>query len=73
VRAGWTAGGGIESMLGSNWMARAEYRFADFGTRSNTDIRTGALGAVASYDLRLTTHTAQFGIAYKFDWSGTAR
>jgi len=72
-RIGWTGGGGIESMLGSNWLARAEYRFADFGTLSNTDIRTGALGAVASYDLRVTTHTAQLGIAYKFDGSGTAR
>jgi len=66
-RVGWTAGGGIEAVLWKNWLGRAEYRFADFGTFSNTDIRTGGLGAVASYDLRVKTHTASLGVAYKFD------
>ncbi len=71
TRLGWTAGGGLETMLGSNWLARAEYRYADFGTYSNIDVRTGGLGATAGYDLHVRTHTALLGIAYKFD--GAAR
>lgn len=66
---GWTAGGGLETMLGSNWMARAEYRYADFGKSSYTDVRTGPFpwGKTAGYDLHVRTHTALLGIAYKFD------
>jgi outer membrane immunogenic protein len=67
TRLGWTAGGGLETMLGSNWLARAEYRYADFGTYSNTDVRTGGLGKTAGYDLHVRTHTALLGIGYKFD------
>jgi outer membrane immunogenic protein len=68
TRTGWTVGGGIESMIYRNWVARAEYRYADFGTISNTDTRTapGINPLVVSYDLRVRTHTALFGIAYKF-------
>jgi outer membrane immunogenic protein len=29
IQAGWTVGGGIETALGGNWFARAEYRYAD--------------------------------------------
>ena len=32
TRIGWTAGGGIEAMLWSNWLARIEYRYSDYGT-----------------------------------------
>jgi outer membrane immunogenic protein len=31
IQVGWTVGGGIETALGGNWFARAEYRYADFG------------------------------------------
>jgi len=73
TKSGWTAGGGIEAMLGRNWLARGEYRYADFGTIRNTDVRANAAGVpqeVISYDLRVKSHTATFGLAYKFDWSG---
>jgi len=76
TRLGWTIGGGIEAVLWSNWVARAEYRYADFGHVSFTDTRTcppggpgcGPLGdtRVVSTDLHPTTHTATFGLAYKF-------
>jgi outer membrane immunogenic protein len=68
TKTGWTLGGGIEAMLNPNWLVRAEYRYADFGTISNTDIRVdpGINPLVVSYDLRVRTHTALFGIAYKF-------
>jgi len=28
----WTGGGGIETLLWDNWLARLEYRYADYGT-----------------------------------------
>ncbi|HEY6259476.1 MAG TPA: outer membrane beta-barrel protein [Xanthobacteraceae bacterium] len=47
-------------------IARGEYRYADFGTVGNTDMRTiFALPVVTPYDLRLKTHTATLGLAYK--------
>jgi outer membrane immunogenic protein len=69
TRFGWTAGGGLETMLASNWLARAEYRYADFGTYSSTDVRPGAFGKTVGYDVHVRTHTALLGVAYKFDSS----
>ncbi|MGA8901008.1 outer membrane protein, partial [Bradyrhizobium sp.] len=76
TRLGWTLGGGIEAMLGSNWIARAEYRYASFGTMSNIDNRTttpsgttvfgGVVPSSVAYDLRLATQTVTFGVSYKF-------
>jgi outer membrane immunogenic protein len=69
TKTGWTVGGGLEAMLWGNWIARGEYRYADFGTISNTDVRTlGPNVFTVNYDLRIKTHTATFGLAYKFDW-----
>ena len=31
TRVGWTAGGGIERRIGSNWTVRAEGRYVDLG------------------------------------------
>jgi outer membrane immunogenic protein len=67
-------GGGIEAMLGGNWLVRAEYRYADFGTINFTDVRicTGctfpaqASPLVVTNALRVTTQTATVGLAYKF-------
>jgi outer membrane immunogenic protein len=70
TKTGWTVGGGLEAMLWGNWIARGEYRYADFGTISNTDVRTlGPNVFTVNYDLRVKTHLATFGLAYKFDWS----
>jgi outer membrane immunogenic protein len=77
TRVGWTVGGGVEAALWSNWILRAEYRYADYGTFSATDVRTCAdpcsfgLGTTAavvsqSYELHLRSHIANFGLAYKF-------
>ena len=44
------------------------------GTITNADTRTstfpGTLPLVWTYDLRITSHTALFGLAYKFDGAG---
>ena len=71
TKPGWTVGAGIETMLWHNWIVRGEYRYADFGTVSNTDTRVcpGCRPStlVVTDTLRLKTQTATFGIAYKFD------
>jgi outer membrane immunogenic protein len=68
TKLGFTVGGGIETMLCGNWLLRGEFRYSDFGTINNTDVRTDGAGGFLStkYNLRLTTQTATFGIAYKF-------
>jgi len=76
VRTGWTTGGGVEAMFGSNWIARAEYRYSDYGSSSYTEVRPctptpgPACGTATSinvaYNVSYKTHTAMFGLAYKF-------
>jgi outer membrane immunogenic protein len=60
--AGWTVGGGIETMLPDKWLLRAEYRYADFGTWTTNFGGTPVI--VKAFDL--ATHTAFFGFAKKF-------
>jgi outer membrane immunogenic protein len=69
TKAGWTAGAGIETSVGGNWFARAEYRYADFGPSGLTIQRAGEID---NFDVALRTHTATFGLAYKFGGSGLA-
>jgi outer membrane immunogenic protein len=73
TKLGWTVGAGIETTLSQNWIVRGEYRYADFGTITNTDTRACGspphclLSSLAITDtLRLRTQTATFGVAYKF-------
>jgi len=42
VRAGWSAGGGIEWLLDRHWSAKIEYQFVDLGTQT---VRVTALDA----------------------------
>jgi outer membrane immunogenic protein len=64
TKAGWTLGGGIETMLWSNWIVRAQYRYADFGSVSNNLPPTPFVGFNAS--IRVRTSNATLGLAYKF-------
>jgi outer membrane immunogenic protein len=73
TKLGFTVGVGVETMLSRNWIVRGEYRYADFGTITNTEthacVSSGgcAPSNLAITDtLRLRTQTATFGIAYKF-------
>jgi len=68
-RVGWTLGGGVEAKLTSNWLLRGEYRYADFGSLSVTQLQgppsannVDAYSATVNY----RTHTALIGLAYKF-------
>jgi outer membrane immunogenic protein len=52
-------------MLWGPWLARAEYRYADFGSTPMTIARTGPV--IDNFDVRLQTHIVNFGLAYKFN------
>jgi outer membrane immunogenic protein len=70
TKLGWTIGGGLETALGHHWLARAEYRFADFGTSTHTISRTATFAnsnTIDTFDVTLRTHTATFGLAYQFN------
>jgi outer membrane immunogenic protein len=76
TRLGWTIGGGLEANVWGNWLLRADYKYANYGTWHNTDTRTcvscvfapfaGLNTLTVGYDLSVQTHTATFGLAYKF-------
>ena len=80
TKLGWTVGAGVDRSFGSNWVARVQYRFSDFGYPSLgaftpfsfTDIRhcTGCSASASpltvSYELPVMQHTFEVGIAYKF-------
>jgi outer membrane immunogenic protein len=71
TKPGWTVGGGFETALWGNWLGRAEYRFADFGTSSFTVSRSSTFASlnptIDTFDVKLRTHTLTFGLAYKFN------
>jgi outer membrane immunogenic protein len=37
TRAGWTVGGGLESMFGQHWSAKVEYMYYDLGSMTFGD------------------------------------
>jgi outer membrane immunogenic protein len=68
TRPGWTLGAGIETAVSTHWLARAQYRYADFGTVPFTIARRAVgLSNVDTMDVRLRTHTVMFGLGYKFN------
>ena len=64
TRTGWTLGGGVEGTISKDWQWRAEYRYADFGSKSETFF-AGPLDAVTA-DVKIRTHTAIVGLVFKF-------
>jgi outer membrane immunogenic protein len=66
TRVGWTASVGVEGSLAGNWLARVEYRYADFDNVAHTFF--SSTGDDIFMDVKVRTHTALFGLAYKFGW-----
>jgi outer membrane immunogenic protein len=74
TRPGATIGGGIEVSIWSNWLLRVQYRFSDYGSVSFADNRSCVPGCTTpaftptdvTDKLRLMTHTAELGLAYRF-------
>jgi outer membrane immunogenic protein len=76
TRTGWTVGGGVEWAFLTNWSAKVEYDFYDFGTRTialtgifpgggPSTIPTGPV-AVPGVDIKQTMSVVKFGINYRF-------
>lgn len=59
TRSGWNIGAGFDAALTQNWIARAEYRYTDLGSRP-----FGAGGNYETFEFK--QQTATLGIAYKF-------
>jgi outer membrane immunogenic protein len=65
-RVGWTVGGGLETMIMRNWLARIEYRYSDLGSFSFTAIPFTASTFGANANLSTTTQIVTVGLGYKF-------
>jgi outer membrane immunogenic protein len=59
VKAGWTAGGGIEAAFAQNWTARVDYLFVSL---ENASFNNGATITTIRYDANII----RAGIDYKF-------
>lgn len=63
TRAGWTIGAGLEHAFTSNWIARIEYRYTDFGKLTDWAQTTDNNW---NYSHRITENAVRIGMAYKF-------
>ena len=65
VKAGWTAGGGIEGALGGGWSAKLEYLYIDLGKLEQT-LSTPA--GTETFSSRVTDNIVRVGLNYR--WGG---
>ena len=64
---GWTAGGGVEALLGGAWSLKVEYLFVDLGNHAIFNDTLPALGgAVFAERVKLTTNIVRAGINWHF-------
>ena len=66
IQVGWTVGGGLEGMVGPNWLARIEYRYSDLGNFSFTALQFNINAHGADAHLSTTRHIVNVGLAYKW-------
>jgi outer membrane immunogenic protein len=66
-KAGWTAGGGIESAFGGGWSAKLEYLYVDLGKTERT-LATPGLGTIIADTRRTTDNIVRVGLNYR--WGG---
>lgn len=62
IAVGWTIGAGLDFALTQHLIARAEYRYADFGT----DHYAWNPGLALAHTVDLSLHDVRLGLAYKF-------
>lgn len=63
LRTGWTVGGGLEFAVTNNILAKAEYRYTDYG-KYRYDLQTSFPGLTGEQQPKLST--IRLGVAYKF-------
>jgi outer membrane immunogenic protein len=67
LKAGWTAGAGIEGAFGGGWSAKLEYLYVDLG-KTELTVATPGLGTFATETRRTTDNIVRVGLNYK--WGG---
>ena len=76
TRTGWMLGAGVEYAFYSNWSAKLEYNFLDFGNERITLLGTfrGTNRVTPAVDIDQQVHLVKFGLNYRFNWGAvTAR
>jgi outer membrane immunogenic protein len=64
VRAGWSAGGGVEYAFTGNWSGKLEYIHADLGTVSYTLLGTGGTTSPFTASHRIREDIVRVGASY---------
>lgn len=64
TRVGWTAGGGVEQALGSNWTGKIEYLYFDLGSTSYSIFDSFGTEVMRA-DAKFNGHIVRFGLNYK--------
>lgn len=67
LKAGWTAGAGVEFAVAGNWTTKLEYLYIDLG---NSELAVTAAGVTAKVERRFTDHVARIGVNYRFGSGG---
>jgi outer membrane immunogenic protein len=65
VKAGWTAGGGIEGAFGGGWSAKLEYLYIDLGKLEQT---LSTPFGTETFSSRVTDNIVRVGLNYR--WGG---
>jgi outer membrane immunogenic protein len=68
TRTGWFIGAGLEHAFDSNWSAKVEYNYIDFGSDDVSLTRTTGSGETrtAIFDVDQDMHVVKFGLNYRF-------
>ena len=66
-KAGWVAGGGIETRLGGHWTGKVEYLYLDLGTVSGGTVGVAGVqgGNTYGYSSRVRDHIVRAGVNYQ--------
>jgi outer membrane immunogenic protein len=67
VKAGWTAGAGVEAAFGGGWSAKLEYLYIDLG-KTEHSFGTIGLGTIAMETRGTTDNVVRLGMNYR--WGG---
>lgn len=67
---GWFLGGGVEAQFAPGWFWRADYRYAEYGSREISELPAAAGTSIIHF--RPEEQTATLGLVYKFNWAAPA-
>jgi outer membrane immunogenic protein len=68
VKAGWTAGGGVDYAVTPNWIVSVEYLHVDLGSINASGLETSGNSTTATlnFSTKLTSDLVRGGISYKY-------